>query len=83
MRRIFGIAVVIALLVMPLVAVAAEIEGTVKAIDTASRLLTLENGLVVAVPDGIALDQLREGSGVRVAYEEKDGKNEATSVEMK
>src|SRR2546426_10001832 len=64
-------------------ALAGEIEGKVKSIDPSDRTATLEDGTRVAIPDGMALDQLREGAEVRMSYEEKNGKNEATAIEVK
>ena len=33
--------------------------------------------------ESVAIDKLKEGSDVKASYEEKDGKNMATSVEVK
>ena len=82
MHRIIALAAVL-LLCFATAALAGEIEGKVKSIDPSDRTVTLEDGTRVAIPDGMALDQLREGAEVRMSYEEKNGKNEATAIEVK
>jgi len=37
----------------------------------------------VTVADGVAIEGLREGNEVKVTFEERDGKNVATIVEVK
>jgi hypothetical protein len=83
MHRTLGIVVIVALLAVPIVALGLEVEGTVKSIDTVGRVLTLDDGTTISIPDGMALDSLKEGADVKVSYEEKDGKNQAIAVEMK
>ena len=62
---------------------AADVEGTVKAIDAGERSLTLDDGTKIWLSDAVAVDTVKEGAQVRVSYEEKDGKPVATSVETK
>ena len=83
MSRLLRFALVIVLLAVPAIALGAEIQGKVKAIDSGDRVVTLEDGTRISIPDGIALDGLTEGAEITVSYEERDGKNEATSVQMK
>ena len=83
MTRLLRLALVIVLLAVPAIALGAEIQGKVKAIDSGDRVVTLEDGTRISIPDGIALDGLTEGAEITVSYEERDGKNEATSVQMK
>ncbi|PYM25299.1 MAG: hypothetical protein DMD80_21730 [Candidatus Rokuibacteriota bacterium] len=83
MTRLLRFALVIVLLAVPAIALGAEIQGKVKAIDSGDRVVTLEDGTRISIPDGIALDGLTEGAEITVSYEERDGKNEATSVQMK
>jgi len=83
MMRLLRFALVIVLLAVPAIALGAEIQGKVKAIDAGDRVVTLEDGTRISIPDGIALDVLKEGAEITVSYEERDGKNEATSVQMK
>ena len=62
---------------------AAEIEGKIQRLDTSDRTIVLDNGTRVFVAEGVALESLREGSEVKVTFEERDGKNVATNVEVK
>jgi hypothetical protein len=65
------------------VAGAADVEGKIQSVDATERTLVLENGLKVWLPDGMGPDAVKEGAEVRVSYEERDGRNVATSVELK
>lgn len=62
---------------------AADIEGKVKSVDAGEKSFTLEDGTKIWVAEGVSLDMLKEGADVKASYEEKDGKNIATSVEIK
>jgi hypothetical protein len=62
---------------------AAELEGKVHIVDMVERTVTLDNGTKVWIGDGVAIEDLKEGAEVRVSYEERDGKNVATSVEKR
>ncbi len=77
-------AVVTVLLMFSVVgAWAAEMEGKIQTVDTSDRTLVLDNGMRVTVADGVAIEDLREGNEVKVTFEERDGKNVATLVEVK
>jgi len=77
-------AVVTVLLMLSVVgAWAAEMEGKIQTVDTSDRTLVLDNGMRVTVADGVAIEGLREGNEVKVTFEERDGKNVATLVEVK
>ena len=82
MHRIIAF-IAIPLLCLATVALADEIEGTVKSIDVSARVITLDDGTRVSIPDDAALGRLREGAEVRISYAEKDGRNEATAIELK
>ena len=62
---------------------AADVEGKIKSVDTIEKSFTLEDGTKVWIGEGVLIDKLKEGSDVKASYEEKDGKNMATSVEVK
>jgi ferric-dicitrate binding protein FerR (iron transport regulator) len=83
MRHLLRLAVVIVLLAAPAIALSAEVQGKVKTIDAGDRVVTLEDGTQITIPEGIAIDMLKEGADITVSYEERDGKNQATNVEMK
>lgn len=60
-----------------------DAQGKIKSVDTAEKSFTLEDGTKVWVGEGVAMDKLKEGADVKASYEDKDGKNVATSVEVK
>jgi predicted phage tail protein len=83
MRKLLGLLVVSVLVLSGAGAWAAEIEGKVSSVDRAGRTIVLDNGTTLSVVDDVLIDSLREGSEVKVSYEERDGKNVATSIEVK
>src|SRR5438093_542223 len=83
MIRIVRFMLVIVLVATPIVALGAEVQGKVKTVDTSDRVVTLEDGTRISVPDAIALDNVKEGAEVSVSYEERDGKNQATDIQAK
>jgi Protein of unknown function (DUF1344) len=62
---------------------AAELEGKLQSVDADARTIVLDNGTTLSVAEGVSIDGLKEGTDVKVSYEERDGKNVATSVEPK
>lgn len=58
-------------------AFAAEVEGTVKTFDPATKLITLESGEAFVLPDG-ATEAPQTGQKVKVVY--NDGTTDATEV---
>jgi hypothetical protein len=76
-------AALLTLAILTLAAGAVEVDGKIQSYDATDRMITLEDGTKVKVADGVATDGLREGLEVTISYEEKDGKNVATSVSMK
>ena len=83
MRKLFGLLVVTVLVLSAAGVWAGEIEGKVSSVDQAGRTIVLDNGTTLSVVEGVSIDTLREGSEVKVSYEEQDGKNVATSIEVK
>ena len=83
MIRFVRLVIVIVLLATPIVALGAEVQGKVKTVDTNDRVVTLEDGTRISVPDGITLDNVKEGAEITVSYEERDGKNQATDIQSK
>jgi hypothetical protein len=82
MRKALTGAVVV-LLALSGAAWAADIEGKIKSVDTGERSFMLEDGTKIWVSEGVAVETLKEGADVKASYEEKAGKNIATSVEVK
>jgi Cu/Ag efflux protein CusF len=62
---------------------AADVEGKIRSVDTTEKSFVLEDGTKVWVGDGVSMDKVKEGADVKASYEDKDGKNVATSVEVK
>ena len=61
---------------------AQELQGTVRRVDATERAFTLEDGTRVWVAEGLSMSAVREGAAVRAAYEERDGKKIATTLEV-
>ena len=61
---------------------AEEIQGKVQTINAAERMIVLEDSTQIWVAEGVSLDTLKEGATVKAAYEERDGKKVATSLEV-
>jgi len=64
---------------------AAEVQGKIKSVDTGEKTFVLEDGTKIWLGEAVNVpaDTLKEGADVTVSYEDKDGKNVATSVEVK
>ncbi|HEV8639910.1 MAG TPA: DUF1344 domain-containing protein [Methylomirabilota bacterium] len=83
MLKSLGIALIIMLALSFAGAWAGEIEGKIQTLDTSDRTIVLDNGTTLSVAEGVSMDMLKQGADVKVSYEERDGKNIATSVEVK
>ena len=84
MRRIVtGIVTAVLLAFSAIAASAMDVEGKIQSVDPNEHTITLNDGTKIWIPDTTAADDLKEGAEVKVSYEEKDGKNVATSVEKK
>jgi hypothetical protein len=82
MRRTAGAAVLAGLLLAGGGAWAADLEGKVQTVVIAERMVVLEDGKQVWIAEGLSMEELKEGTQVKVVYEERDGKLVATSVEI-
>ena len=82
MKKLLVVAVVLTLALSG-AAWAAEVQGKIKSVDTSEKSFVLEDGTKIWLGEGVAIDTLREGAEVSASYAEKDGKNVATSVEVK
>ena len=83
MRRLLGVVLMGVLTLWAVGAQAAEVEGKIQTVDPSDRTIVLDNGTKLSVAEGVSLDTLRQGADVKVSYEERDGKNVATSIETK
>ena len=84
MRRIVtGIVTAMLLAFSAIAASAMDVQGKIQSVDPGEHTITLDNGTKIWISDTMATDDLKEGAEVKVSYEEKDGKNVATTVEKK
>jgi hypothetical protein len=75
---------VMALAAATSVASAAEIEGTVKSVDSTGQIVTLDNGTTLVLGPATAGDRhaLKPGAQVKASYDAKDGKNMVTNIQV-
>ena len=82
MRKALIVAVVLTLALSG-AAWAADVQGKIKSVDASEKSFVLEDGTKIWLGEGVAIDTVKEGADVTVSYSEKDGKNVATTVEVK
>lgn len=82
-RHLIIAVLLLATSLVPLAALAADMEGKVQSVDASERTITLDNGTKIWLAEGVAVDSLAPGTEVMVSYEERDGKAIATSVKAK
>lgn len=63
-------------------ALAANDEGAIAQIDRETMTITLENGNTYRLPGEFDVDSLSEGMDVFLAYEEIEGQNQITDVDL-
>jgi Cu/Ag efflux protein CusF len=90
MKKIAAL-VLVATFVFVGTALAAEMEGKIQSIDTASKEVVLDDGTKLVCDDSTnimvegkegKLEDLKDGAKVKAGYEEKDGKNLAAKLEV-
>jgi Protein of unknown function (DUF1344) len=81
MRRTIG-AVVLAGFLVTGVASAADLEGKIQVVKPDERVVILEGGKQIWIAEGLSMEELTEGTIVKVAYEERDGKVVAVNIEV-
>jgi small nuclear ribonucleoprotein (snRNP)-like protein len=59
------------------------IEGKVKSYDSATNMVTLDDGSQYSIPADLQFDRelLKEGASVKASYDEKDGKRVISKIE--
>jgi hypothetical protein len=67
---------------LSMVAGAGEVMGKIQAVDSTERVITLDDGTKLWIAEGVSIDNLREGARVKASYEERDGKNVVTSLDV-
>jgi Cu/Ag efflux protein CusF len=81
MKKVAALALAL-VLGLSMAAWAGEVSGKIQAVDSAERVITLEDGTKLWLAEGISLDNLKEGAKVKASYEERDGKNVVTSIDV-
>ena len=62
---------------------AEDMQGVVQAVDTATRQLLLEDGTIVLVSEGVAIEALQPEQEVLVSFEENaSGEKVATQIQL-
>jgi Cu/Ag efflux protein CusF len=61
-------------------AFAESTEGKIKEIDAKAMTITLEDGMVVGLPGGYKVADLKVGEKVKVEWQRKDNTNEASEI---
>jgi Cu/Ag efflux protein CusF len=61
---------------------AKAVEGAVKSVDAAKKMVTLEDGTTLIVSDAAKLKELKPGAMIKASYEEKGGQKVTTSLEV-
>ena len=81
MKKVAALALAL-VLGLSMAAWAGEVSGKIQAVDSADRVITLEDGTKLWLAEGISLDNLKEGAKVKASYEERGGKNVVTSIDV-
>ena len=63
---------------------AAEVTGTIQAVDPAGKSITLDNGTTLMIPATAKVDRkaLTPGADVKASYQERDGHKVASSIQI-
>ena len=76
------VTLLVALLFAVSVAWAADKEGKVTKWETTTRTVTFDDGSKYVFTDTVKTETLKEGARIKVTYDEKDGKFQATKYEI-
>ncbi len=86
MRNLVTAAVTVAVVALAFVppALAADVQGKVKGVDATGRMLVLEDGTQLAIPDNVRINRsdLRPGAEVKASYDMVDGQKIITSIKV-
>ncbi|HEY7651152.1 MAG TPA: DUF1344 domain-containing protein [Methylomirabilota bacterium] len=82
MKKALGMVVALLLMVSVVSVWAADVEGKVQRVSPSERMIVLEDGTTLWVAEGLAMDNLKEGATVKASYEERDGKNIVTNLQV-
>ena len=90
-RKSTGMLVLALIFMLGGVAVAAEVEGRIEAINPMSKKILLDNGLALATSDDTTITiegkpsgfrSVKEGGKVKASFEPKDGQNLAITLDV-
>ncbi|MGH7311692.1 MAG: DUF1344 domain-containing protein [Candidatus Rokuibacteriota bacterium] len=59
-----------------------QVEGAVKTVDPAKKMVTLEDGTMLMVSDAGKLKELKPGTKIKASYDEKGGQKVTTSIQV-
>jgi hypothetical protein len=86
MRKMFTAAFAALVVGMSLLAMAwaGDVQGKVKSLDTAGRILTLEDGTRLVIPPAMQVerDALQPGADVKASFDAMNGENFITDIEV-
>lgn len=87
MSKVLGVGMAAALMLFLLgapLARAESVEGTVRNVDEARRVVTLEDGTKLAIPDNVKVDRkrLEPGAHVKASYEHQEGEKLVTDIQV-
>jgi uncharacterized protein DUF1344 len=86
MRSLVTVAVMVAVVALAFVppALAADVQGKIKGVDATGRMLVLEDGTQLAIPDNARINRndLRPGAEVKASYEMIGGQKIVTSIKV-
>lgn len=82
LHAIFVVALVV-VLALGGAALAADVQGKVKAVDQNGKSVTLEDGTKLMIPATVKVDKkaIKPGANVKASFEEKDGQKVVTSIQ--
>jgi Cu/Ag efflux protein CusF len=80
MKRILVSTLAAAVVLGATPALAAGVTAAIKSIDSKTHEVVLDNGQTYVFPAKTKLSKLKVGEKVKVTYETKNGKNEASSI---
>lgn len=82
MAKILGITLALLLAVAVVGAWAADVQGKIQQVNPGDRMVVLEDGTKLWIAEGLPMDDLKEGTSVKASYEERDGKNIVTQIDV-
>ena len=82
MKRMLTALAIAAVVTVPAAAWAEEKEGKITKWESSSRTVTFDDGSTYQFNETVKTETIKEGSRIKVTYDEKDGKYTATKYEI-